>query len=200
MRNFPEIPQSESPFPCRYHIIKAASFSARRHVSFSFKQILLLPVPPLSHKRSYYQSLLRWSQLAKFIFSRLTITSRFLFHPFLAPLLLPFHSGFAFGHFKFHCVCHIPLPRFSIIFNTNDFFIHFFRKYTFGRFPIDIAEKCSHIRIESIAFPLAFQENFRRQISQLQSFFLDISMPDGRRCYLRAGLRYQTAVSQVTCS
>ena len=87
-----------------------------------------------------------------------------------------------------------------MIFHSNDFFIHFFCKYTFVRFPIDIAEKCSHIRIESIAFPLTVQENFRRQISQLQSFFLDTYMPDGRRCYLRAGLRYQTAVSQVTCS
>lgn len=72
--------------------------------------------------------------MAKFIFGRLTISSHFLFHPFLAPFLLPFHSGFAFGHFKFHCVCHIPLPRFSMIFHTNDFFIHFFRKYIFGRF------------------------------------------------------------------
>ena len=48
-----------------------------------------------------------------------------------------------------------------MIFHKNDFFIHFFRKYTFGRFPIDIAEKYSHIRIESITFPLAVQENFR---------------------------------------
>ena len=47
-----------------------------------------------------------------------------------------------------------------MIFHTNDFFIHFFRKYTFDRVPIDIAEKCSHIRIESIAFPLLFRKIF----------------------------------------
>ena len=87
-----------------------------------------------------------------------------------------------------------------MFFNPCHFPADFFCKCTFCCFPVHIAKESGDIRIDGVTFPFGIQENLRRQISQLQSFFLDTSMPDGRRYYLRAGLRYQTAVSQVTCS